>query len=484
MRRRFLALPLALFLLLTIFTATPAHAAAPPLPSGIATLVARPGPGVGELTFTWTHDGRNTTSYLMETGLTTFSKTDATFPLHGRGAAYFPISKSVRSYTLTAAQLVQASARVSSGNHVLFRMAAVNRDSQGVTSMRYYPYLQGQTPRPQAPMSSYGKLRVASFNVRTARALEDSRTWLERAPDVAKQIMAYKPGVVALQELGPGRADGQLGSLVGQRRQTESLTDALDRFYGERYDLVRTTAYVGPGIPTNTQGARILYDRNRYSLLSSCPELTGTSQYSGSCTIRLPLRYADSEDFRRRAAYALFEEKTTGYRFYFASVHLDSRRGATVAEELSLEALRKSQSDTVSAAVEAMNTRNYPIIIGGDFNTWQNNKNGNNSAHDTLVAQGYYDTVAAVVRKNYEYTTVNHYEPVLLPAGQGNGVRLDMIFLKGGRGASYYENVMKPSDTQRASDHNMIVTDIAPFDPYRSVSSDGSVRRPPRRPSY
>jgi hypothetical protein len=59
-----------------------------------------------------------------------------------------------------------------------------------------------------------------------------------------------------------------------------------------------------------------------------------------------------------------------------------------------------------------------------------------------------------------------------------------MIFLKGARGSAYYENVMKPSDTQRPSDHNMIVTDIAPFDPYRSVSSDGSVRRPPRRPSY
>ena len=65
-------------------------------------------------------------------------------------------------------------------------------------------------------------LRVGSFNVRTARA-HDGRSWLSRASDVAREIASRDPGVLAVQELGPGRADGTKGTTTGHLRQTTSL---------------------------------------------------------------------------------------------------------------------------------------------------------------------------------------------------------------------------------------------------------------------
>ena len=91
-----------------------------------------------------------------------------------------------------------------------------------------------------------------------------------------------------LQELGPGRADGQTGSLNGTPRQTESLVTTLGRLGGSRYKLVRTTAYVKPGTEHGTQGTRILYDTTRYQLLSRCPETTDGSSLEPRLRVRPP----------------------------------------------------------------------------------------------------------------------------------------------------------------------------------------------------
>ena len=84
------------------------------------------------------------------------------------------------------------------------------------------------------------------------------------------------------QLLGPGRADGALGTTTGHTRQTVSLENALRAQGGGRYQLVRTTPYVAPGVKEGTQGSRILYDTNRYRLVSHCPETTDGRPYSPS----------------------------------------------------------------------------------------------------------------------------------------------------------------------------------------------------------
>lgn len=462
MRRSNLALSAAVVAATALCAAVPAQAAAPATPYSISALTAKPGPGVGEVTLNWTHNGAKTTSFLLETGLNAFSKSaSSSLPTSGRHATFFTFGKSARTATLTTAQLAQAGAAVQTGNHLYFRLAAVNKDASGATTKRYYPYLQAVLPRPQAPRAG-STVRISSFNVRTARALTDPRTWLERAPDVARQIVAYKPHVVAVQELGPGRADGVSGTLQGNIRQTDSLLKELDKVYGQKYDLVRTTPYVAPGTPTDSQGMRILYDNTRYRLASSCPETTSGRSYSSSCSFQVPILSTDSEEKRRRVAYAKFEDKATGKKFWFVSVHLDARHSSTRSTEVKYDALRASQGRTVVNKMNELNTEKLPIIVGGDFNSWSTSAVGN-GAHDVLVDDGYYDTSAAVTRKNFQYKTINDWALTMTAAAQGVGVRIDMLMVKGAPGSSYFENVMKVTDENRPSDHNMIISDIVPF---------------------
>ena len=72
------------------------------------------------------------------------------------------------------------------------------------------------------------EVRFATFNVRTSRAdIGTSRHWLHRALSVAHEIKSRNPGIVAIQELGPGRADGKKSKIKNSLRQTESLEKAL-----------------------------------------------------------------------------------------------------------------------------------------------------------------------------------------------------------------------------------------------------------------
>ena len=308
--------------------------------------------------------------------------------------------------------------------------------------------------RPQATA-----LRVATFNVRTARATSDQRTWLRRAPDVAGEILARNPGVVLLQELGPGRADGKKAKLNGSLRQTTSLTDTLGRMGGGRYKLVRSTAYVAPGSAHGTQGARILYDSSRYALETDCPEMTGKRAFNPSCAFDLPVAAGDSERLRRSAAYAEFRDRRTGQRFLVVSAHLDSLHSKSNRVEAKYNGLRASQARAIAHRMAAINTSGLPVVFGGDINSWQTDRS-RHAPYRVLVAKGYRDTASASKRINLAYPTVNHWRTKLKKSKRGSGPRLDVVLVKGAKKAKRYENKMARIDSARASDHNMVVTDV------------------------
>ena len=229
---------------------------------------------------------------------------------------------------------------------------------------------------------------------------------------------------------------------------------------GAKYRLVRTTPYGKPGVTEGTQGMRILYDTSRYSLASPCSDTSADGNYSSSCTFMLPVRSGDKATDRRRAAYAMLQDRATGKRFFVVSAHLDARHSSNLTTERSYEALRGNQVKTVLAHMNAINTAHLPVVLGGDLNSWQNNKGGY-AAHDALVGGGYYDTAAATTQVNVRYTTMNDFKLTIPnPGTSGWGARLDVIAVKGVTGAQRFENVMKVSDSSRASDHNMIVADF------------------------
>jgi endonuclease/exonuclease/phosphatase family metal-dependent hydrolase len=307
---------------------------------------------------------------------------------------------------------------------------------------------------------SSGTMRVGTFNVLTARADKGGRSWLQRADDVAREIASRSPGVLAVQELGPGRADGSKGTTTGHLRQTVSLERSLKRVVGDgRYQLVRTTPYVKPGTNHGTQGTRILYDTRKFRLLSNCPEKTGTKNYNPSCSMNMPLRSSDSESLRRSAAFARFADRKTGTRFWVVSVHLDDRHSSSLSTEKSYNALRGKQARAVYTKVNGLRKAGDKIIYAGDFNSWQTNRAGD-APHEYLVSQGFHDTVDAATRINIKYPTINHYKTTVPAARSGHGVRLDYVMVKGSKRVLRYENVMKRVDSSRPSDHNLVVSDV------------------------
>jgi endonuclease/exonuclease/phosphatase family metal-dependent hydrolase len=303
--------------------------------------------------------------------------------------------------------------------------------------------------------SSSLTVRVGTFNVRTARA-NDGRNWLARASDVAREIASRSPGVLAVQELGPGRADGSKGTTTGHLRQTTSLERSLRSVVGDsRYQLVRTTPYVKPGTNHGTQGTRILYDTRKFKLLSNCPEKTGSKNYNPSCSMNMPLLSSDSESLRRSAAYAKFSDRKSGKRFWVVSVHLDDRHSSSLSKEKSYNALRGRQARAVYAKVNSLRKAGEKIVYAGDFNSWQTNRAGD-APHKYLVSQGFYDTVRADSRINIKYPTVNHFQTTL----STKPIRLDYVMIKGSKRVLRYENVMKHVDSSRPSDHNLIISDV------------------------
>jgi endonuclease/exonuclease/phosphatase family metal-dependent hydrolase len=448
----------------TALTTAPAAEAAPATPGTITSVTAKPGPYAGQVTFTWTASGANTTGFVIETGLTTFKVGDPVLPDHGRNAKYFTVPANRRSITLTAAQVAAAGARAPSANHLYYRFKAVNQTASG-TAVRNWPYLQNVAVKQGTPSSGGTGLRVATYNVHTATASSGVRPWTTRVPGIARTILSRNPGIVSLQELGIGRADGSTEpSGTDTLTQVQSLLNTLKAQGGGRYQLVRSTRFVAPGTAEAIQGARILYDTSRYRLVSACPERSDTkplsnNSYSSSCTILLPTLASDSPWTRRRASYALLADRTSGKQFYVVSVHLDQRHSTNLTSERTYERLRAAQVKVVMDRVAQLNTSNRPVVLAGDLNTYQNNQGGYD-AHDAVVAGGYYDTAAAVTQVNRRYTTMNHFACTLTVPGSGWGSRLDVVTVKGVWGAPRWENVMATTDCARPSDHNMVVADL------------------------
>ena len=335
----------------------------------------------------------------------------------------------------------------------------------GALGLSLWPTAAQAVPSPSAPVVSVAaptaavktaQVRIATFNVRTARALGDKRNWLARVTDVSQEILSRRPGVVLLQELGPGRADGKKAKIKGAARQTTSLTAKLRALGGGSYRLVRSFSYTAPGAKHGTQGARILYDSSRYALMISCPETTGKSNYNPSCAFDLPIASGDSLNKRRSAAYAKFLDRSTGKQFWVVSVHLDNRHGSK-AKDAKFSRLRVSQAAAAINRVARLNTTGLPVMFGGDINSWSTDRS-RYAPHRYLVSKGFRDSVTAPGPINHLYPTVNHWRTTLKKTK--NGVRLDVVMVKGARAFTRWENKTNRVDSARPSDHNMVVADV------------------------
>ena len=96
-------------------------------------------------------------------------------------------------------------------------------------------------------------------------------------------------------------------------------------------------------------------------------------------------------------------------------------------------------------------------MFGGDINSWSTDRS-RYAPHRYLVSKGFRDSVTAPGPINHLYPTVNHWRTTLKKTK--NGVRLDVVMVKGARAFTRWENKMNRVDRARPSDHNMVVADV------------------------
>ena len=131
----------------------------------------------------------------------------------------------------------------------------------------------------------------------------------------------------------------------------------------------------------------------------------------------------------------------------------------TAADQISYDKLRQAQVKTVMAFIDKINIHHVRVVIAGDTNSWQNDRYGD-SAHDSLVAAGYVDSYTATSVVRGQYATFTNFATTMLPGVNNFGTRLDKIMTQGFHGASQWNNVLKATDTQRSSDHNLVTSDL------------------------
>ncbi|GAA2529969.1 endonuclease/exonuclease/phosphatase family protein [Rarobacter incanus] len=428
-------------------------------PARITTLKAKPGKKPGTVTFTWKTSSQTTSYFQLELASTSFSPNVKTLPKKGRNYKLVKIARSARSFTVSAKLAARVGAPLGSGNHIYYRFSAVNSAGKKKIT-RVYPGLHTVSVAP-ATAKSGTQLIVASYNIASVKARSKNKAvgkWTTRRSKLAATIIASKAGIIALQELGPGNiVDGGAVKATGIPRQTDDLLSTVrGKAGGSSYALVQTTPYVRAGTSHGTQGTRIMYDTAKYRLLSHCPSETDGSSFSSRCAFDLPTLGSDSAADRRSAAFALFQDISSGKKFWVVSVHLDSRASTSKKTSAKYSALRVKQAKYVMAKMDALNEGGYPIIVAGDFNAWQNDQVSGAAPHRAFVAAGYYDASATKNRVRPTWPTTSQWATKVSVPASGFGARLDYILGKGIAGSVKYVNTMVPNDAKRASDHALI----------------------------
>lgn len=429
-------------------------------PARFKSVTGKPGKAPGTAVIRWRASNATTSYYRLDMASTIFHPSSKTMPKKGRNFRSVKIPRSAKSYTISAKLAAKVGAPVGSGNHIYYRFYAVNAAGKKKIT-RVWPGLEATATSPARLPATGTNIRIATFNVASVRATLNKAgrlPWLDRRDRIASMIRSSGAGIVALQELGPGNTkDGGSLDRGTLTRQTDDLVTAVNMLSpNQPFALVRRTSYYTPGSTNGTQGMRILYDTTRYRQMLHCPDTTGNSQNSPSCSFALPTRPGDAERNRLRAAYAKFTEVATGKQFYVVSAHLDARLGATKAEQRSFGALRKSQARTIIQFMRKLNTEKLPIFVAGDFNSWQNQPVVGASAQQVFLANGFYDGLAAAKRSGVAMATASQWKTTVTPASTGFGSRIDYIMAWGTSGSVEYHNTMLRRDTARVSDHALI----------------------------
>jgi len=341
--------------------------------------------------------------------------------------------------------------------HVRLRVVAAAKTNSSALSSFSAP---ASTTTTAAPAST---LRVGSYNIKCANcysALPNEGTWYQRRDAVVKNILAQKLDVLGLQEASQGWLKDANGKPVSLS-QFEDLTKRL----GSPYKLTNTNRNncVKSSTPTNcayrdqgaSQGTKIVYNSATLSLVDQGSKLLSRVGTTGG---------------DRYVAWAVFEQKATGKRFFFADTHLESKADASGSS--TYFTLRVQQTREILEVVKASG-RGLPTYVVGDFNShkWTVPANG---PYDTMRAAGFIDpignayrttktTPGAIVEKRIRtnFSSYNGYARKAPSFSYINGTYLDYIWVSPKIEVPEWETVVDVDSSGDfvgviPSDHNLV----------------------------
>jgi endonuclease/exonuclease/phosphatase family metal-dependent hydrolase len=272
--------------------------------------------------------------------------------------------------------------------------------------------------------------------VRTAEDEVKGHTWASRDEAVGDLIDKSGAQVVALQEAGANL--GKTITAPGQYDIHWQFED-VDEHADSKYALVNSDEY---SLASNggKEGTRILYDTTVLRVVES--------GFFAPSAVNKYLRWVP---------WALFENTTTGERFYFISAHLDNRKDT--GKSHTFYDLRIKQILSVITKAREFRATGNQVVLAGDLNSniYSPPKNG---VDRKLLAAGFYDAYATTNLTYPFRVTYNGFA-----ASKKSASRTDYIFTFGRsdlRGSFAYKDWIKKENGVYASDHNM-QTAVVPY---------------------
>jgi endonuclease/exonuclease/phosphatase family metal-dependent hydrolase len=253
-------------------------------------------------------------------------------------------------------------------------------------------------PTPAVPTGRPTDLRVASFNIRTMAldpADHPEQRWRSRRDRVAALLLgaattrnaaSAPPQVIAVQEAN----ESYRAYATRCTNQLIDLRNGLNVAGGVRYEATSLS-------PSASIGTRILFDTTRLRL-----ERAGAVLLAPAGTTHPHL------------AWAVFQVRDGGQRFFFGSVHLVPN------ETASSHTLRDAEWDRLIALLSDPGlTEGLPIVLGGDFNSPHRGAGANTSALTHLPRMydaGFGDMLIGGLDPGDRELTTSETRPVQQPA--------------------------------------------------------------------
>ncbi|MDP3353868.1 MAG: endonuclease/exonuclease/phosphatase family protein [Flavobacteriaceae bacterium] len=220
-------------------------------------------------------------------------------------------------------------------------------------------------------ISSAQSLKLMTYNIRLDVAVDGENDWNHLKDFFIAQLKFYEPDVLGIQEATPN--------------QVVDIAMALSQ-----YNIVG----IGRDGIGKGESSNIIYKKNRFKLKE-------TQTFWLSETPHIISKGWDAA-FNRVYTYALFKDIKTNKQFWVFNTHLDH-----IGEEA-----RTKSIQLILSKIATANTKNYPVIFMGDFNSEPTTdriialKNTMNDCRDISEEKPFGPSGT--------FNGFNHHEPVTL----------------------------------------------------------------------